>query len=131
MQTWIARRSTSSRLARAAAVAGWMGVIFAVSSIPGSRLPGGYSVQGHVGEYAVLGALLLVALVPEIPSRAAPWAALAFASLYGITDEVHQIFVPGRMPDPADWAADTVGAGLGVALALVVMRVIAERRGRE
>jgi len=36
--------------------------------------------------------------------------ALLFTSLYGITDEVHQYFVPGRSSDILDWVADTIGA---------------------
>jgi VanZ family protein len=35
------------------------------------------------------------------------------ASAYGITDELHQAFVPLRMPDPMDWLVDTVGAAVG------------------
>lgn len=41
--------------------------------------------------------------------------AVAIASLYGITDEIHQIFVPGRFCDPLDWMTDTAGALLGAA----------------
>ena len=37
---------------------------------------------------------------------------------YGVTDELHQFLTPGRTPDPADWAADTLGAAIGVAVAL-------------
>lgn len=36
--------------------------------------------------------------------------ALLFTSLYGITDEVHQYFVPGRSSDILDWVSDTLGA---------------------
>lgn len=36
--------------------------------------------------------------------------ALLFTSLYGITDEVHQYFVPGRSSDILDWVSDTIGA---------------------
>lgn len=118
------------RVAGGAAVIAWMGVIFALSSVPGSNLPGGYSVQGHLAEYAVLGALLILTLAPEMPSRSAPWAALAAASLYGVTDELHQAFVPARMPDPADWGADTVGAAAGIAVALLVTAWHARRRDR-
>ena len=28
---------------------------------------------------------------------------LVLGALYGITDEWHQMYVPGRMPDVADW----------------------------
>ena len=33
-----------------------------------------------------------------------------FALAYGISDEIHQVFVPGRSPDVADVVADTGGA---------------------
>jgi VanZ family protein len=44
----------------------------------------------------------------------------AISSVYGIVDEIHQSFVPGRSPSVWDWAADTLGAfaGTGAALAL-------------
>ena len=34
-------------------------------------------------------------------------------ALYGVTDEWHQLYVPGRVSDPADWIADVVGLVLG------------------
>lgn len=37
-------------------------------------------------------------------------SSLAFCSLYGVFDEWHQSFVPGRMSDVNDWLADTMGA---------------------
>lgn len=46
--------------------------------------------------------------------NAGPWvqylAPLLFASLYGMSDEFHQLFVPGRQCDPWDLAADFTGA---------------------
>ena len=33
-----------------------------------------------------------------------------FATVYGISDEIHQYFVPGRHFDPLDILADTAGA---------------------
>ncbi|WP_141505898.1 VanZ family protein [Paenibacillus luteus] len=42
-----------------------------------------------------------------------------FCGLYGISDEYHQSFVGGRMPDPLDVRNDMIGAALWVALAAV------------
>ena len=42
--------------------------------------------------------------------------ALLLASAYAVTDEFHQTFVPGRHGTPVDWAIDTAGALLGLAL---------------
>ena len=46
---------------------------------------------------------------------------LPIASLYAITDEVHQRFVPGRSCQAADWAIDTAGAALGLLCAGVLL----------
>lgn len=90
----------------------WMGVIFWLSSRPGSDVPSGIAPYAHFAAYAVLGALALAGFAE--PRR---WlAAAALASAYGITDEFHQAFVPGRTPDPADWALDTAGALVGAVL---------------
>lgn len=113
------------------AVVGWMGVIFGFSSLTGSQLansliPTGWSSLAHFGEYAILGALLLVAL--GSPDRAI--TAIALASAYGITDELHQIFVPGRTCDPVDWLVDTAGAATGVFIAILISRKTQARRER-
>jgi len=121
-------RSTGFRgalrvIAYLAAVA-WMGVIFILSSVPGSQIPGRWGPLGHFGEYAILGALLLVAL--GLPKHAI--AAAALASVYGVTDEIHQLFVPGRHADPVDWLVDTLGAIAGVYVITRIYRVIQSRR---
>lgn len=108
-----------------------MAVIFGFSSIPGSAVPGGVSFYGHFGGYAVLGALLLVAFLHETPvqGRALAYAVLA-ASLYGVTDEIHQAFVPGRTPDAVDWGVDTLGALAGASATLLALRVRERLRSR-
>lgn len=71
----------------------------------------------HFLEYLVLGVLLFVALSRHQERRCmALIAAIALASLYGATDEFHQLFVEGRLCDPLDWLTDTAGATLGAAL---------------
>ena len=78
----------------------------------------------HFCEYTVLGALLANALRSHVRSlRAACLAGIAIASVYGITDEIHQLFVPGRFCDPADWVVDTCGAALGALVLYVVVRL--------
>ncbi len=77
----------------------------------------------HFCEYAVLGALLANALRAHMRSlRTACLAGVAIASSYGLTDEIHQLFVPGRFCDPADWAVDTCGAALGALVLYLVVR---------
>jgi len=54
-------------------------------------------------------------------------AAIAAASLYGVTDEFHQSFVPGRTCDVFDWMADTRGAMLVAAAALALAWIRSRR----
>jgi len=94
----------------------WAAVIFAFSSVPdlGTGL-GTWDLvlrkAAHAVEFAVLGALLLRALGSE---RAA--LALAFGIAYAASDELHQLFVPGRRGSVLDVLIDAVGVALGVAL---------------
>jgi VanZ family protein len=77
----------------------------------------------HALEYAVLAALLVPALrsLGLAPPRAF-WVALAAASAYGASDEIHQAFVPGRLADVLDWLADSAGAAVGAGTASLALR---------
>ncbi len=76
----------------------------------------------HLVEYGAFGAVATWGLshLVSLP-RAARWAALV-GSLYGLTDEFHQRFVPHRSAELSDWVADSVGAALGALLAWLVLR---------
>lgn len=113
------------RVAGIAAVM-WMAVIFALSSVPGSSVPGKFGSFGHFVLYFVLGGLYFLALPASGRPRLAFVLAVALASAYGITDEFHQSFVPDRMPDVMDWVVDTAGALTAVSLA-ALMRLRASR----
>lgn len=54
-------------------------------------------------------------------------AAVAGAGLYGITDELHQVYVPGRTADVADWLVDMAGALVGVWLYRLTKRAPVRR----
>lgn len=73
----------------------------------------------HVVAYGVLAALVLLAVRGTAPWRrrdAVLAAAAAFG--YGIVDEVHQYFVPGRLCSWLDLVSDAAGAVLGGCLLL-------------
>lgn len=96
----------------------WAGVIFWLSSQPGSALPGRFPPEvGHFGAYFILAALLYGALHADGRHGRAIVIAIAVASVYGVSDEFHQSFVPMRTPDVADWVMDTFGAGCGAGVA--------------
>jgi VanZ family protein len=101
-----------------------MAGIFVLSSR--SHLPdlnGGRDLQnvaGHFAAYAALGASLAVLLRwLGWPVLRAMLVAIVLATLYGVTDEFHQSFVPNRSTDSRDVLVDFLGATAG---ALVAMR---------
>ena len=70
----------------------------------------------HAVEYAVLGGLCYRTFRWGVNGPVASYAllfAIVTASIYGITDEVHQFFVPLRESSWLDWLADTAGATIG------------------
>lgn len=77
---------------------------------------------GHFAEFFLFGSVLVNALRWHMPLKRAMLAAVLLASAYGITDEIHQIFVPMRSCDPADWAVDTVAALIGALATAGVIR---------
>lgn len=67
-------------------------------------------------EHTLVYGLLATLIVRNgfLPGRG--WLAVMIVSLFGITDEWHQSFTPGRSSEFADWLADTGGATLAVTL---------------
>jgi VanZ family protein len=63
---------------------------------------------------------------PALRRRAMMYA-VALASVYGVLDEIHQLYVPGRQFDYWDMAADATGAGI-CALTLFLYHRMKERR---
>ena len=94
-----------------------MGFLFMVSSRASwgqvSRIP---DWMTHGAGYAVLAVLACRALAGgfdrPVTARAAALA-VAIAVLYGVTDELHQSFVPGRVADAWDLLKDAGGAVAG------------------
>ena len=84
------------------------------------QFPVGADKVGHAAAYAVLGGLLRLAT-----GRA--WLAVLLSTLFGISDEIHQYFVPGRMADVFDVVADAVGALIG-ALGVAFLSRALDRR---
>ena len=116
-------------------VLGLMAAIFLVSDQPAlPELPGRIpDVVAHALVYAVLGALMLRALAGARWLRVTLGnAALAvvLSAAYGLTDEFHQSFVPGRTAEARDLAADAAGGAAGAGLVWGWGIVLAVRRGR-
>lgn len=94
----------------------WMAILFQLSSRsdvgPAGRVPDWLT---HGAAYLVLAGLLCRALaggLRPLPAAAAGLAA-CLATAYGVTDEYHQSFVPGRDASVADIFKDAGGAAIG------------------
>lgn len=99
-------------------VVAWMGTIFFLSARPDLPHPSlgwldlAISSAAHLLMFAVLAILWARALGR---GRRVWLIALGLTLLYALSDELHQLFVPGRHADPLDLAFDALGAALGVA----------------
>lgn len=74
---------------------------------------------GHFVAYFVLGLAVIWAVAGEKPAYSRMLLAVGICVVYGMTDEFHQIFVPGRT---ADWM-DIRNDGIGALLAMLLLRV--------
>jgi VanZ family protein len=89
------------------------------------------SVAGHFTEYLIFGILLANALRGKLELKHAAIAAIIIASLYGVTDEIHQLFVSGRACDPMDWLVDTVAATIGSCAFCAIAHARRQLRGHQ
>jgi len=70
-------------------------------------------------EYGILGYLVIRALIAseiKLSRFKLMILAIILATLYGATDETHQMFVPTRSSDILDLLSDFIGAVIGVLL---------------
>lgn len=76
----------------------------------------------HTAGYALLGFLFYRAYLATGMSRRARILLIVSAlsaSAYGVSDEIHQYFVPSRTAEFADIVADSVGSVMGAMVALI------------
>jgi len=70
----------------------------------------------HVFEYLVLGGLFLSGFFTASRPLRSGFLALVAGFLYAASDEIHQIFIPGRTASPFDVALDTLAVLAGIVL---------------
>lgn len=102
-------------------VIAYMAMLFGFSSLPTlPSPPAGLSFYDvHVAAYAGLAALTTRATARGLRdvSWRAVFGAILISSLYGVSDEYHQMFVPGRTFDVLDMLADAIGSVAGASAA--------------
>ena len=90
-----------------------------------TRIEAFVRTAAHFSEYALLAFLGVFLLETyKIKRIFSLLFAVAFSSLYAITDEIHQIFVPGRAAEISDWLVDTSGACVGAVVAVFILIIV-------
>ena len=84
----------------------------------------------HFCEFAGLG-LLTCNLCLALKDKPKPIHSILFAFGYAITDEIHQIFMPGRAFQLTDLAVDLAGITLGVAVLSVLALLIKKYKNKK
>ena len=96
-----------------------MSAIFHASSLtfPTDPSAGRSDLLFHFGEFFALGLLTARMVAPDMDKMHSLRSLLLASSIvlgYGLLDEIHQGFVPGRDPDGLDWLVDASGGFLGI-----------------
>ena len=97
--------------------AAYMALIFYLSCLSDVPIPVLFHSQDfflHIIEYGVLGYLLSLAFLSTGVQRRIRLYTFSIILMYGVSDEVHQAFVPLRDPSVLDVVADTLGGLLGM-----------------
>jgi VanZ family protein len=104
------------------------------SILPKPKGPFGIDKVQHFIAYFVLAAAAGLWFSPDRRQKR-KWKSFfisaAVAMVYGIIDEVHQYFVPGRDCNVWDWLADSIGAVFGGLAILFLFRMISRYRARK
>jgi VanZ family protein len=91
-----------------------------VSSVMDGVMPGSswteriiVSIIFHILEYAILSILLYIALNNsgnDTLRKNAVYLAIGISVLFGVTDEIHQYFIPGRYANSLDLISNAIGS---------------------
>jgi VanZ family protein len=105
-------------------------ILLIATSIPTDDFPRVLLTVGdklkHFIAYFILGGYLTVAfsVQEKIPLLRKHFilGAILTATIYGLVDEIHQAFIPGRFYELLDWVADIIGACVGSIFVGVLLR---------
>jgi VanZ family protein len=92
--------------------------------VPDLGQPAGSDKLAHVLLYAIFAWLVIGALQVGRPQPRSLVLAFAALSIWAALDEWHQVLIPGRSADLADWVADTTGVVAGLVVGCVRPRQI-------
>jgi len=108
-------------------------VVLSSLSKPLIPQPSGFQIDKlyHLIEYGILSFWLIRAFKnssKNILSNNAIFLTVLVTVVFGLTDEIHQAFVPGRFASVADLVFDSIGAAVGVFAFRLWLKVYAKLR---
>ena len=83
----------------------------------------------HFIEYSILGVLSVFAARQFLAANHYIWSA-AFSLLYAVSDEVHQLYVPGRSGQINDVLLDFTGITAGLFISWLAVSYVSKRKTR-
>lgn len=93
------------------------------SAVPAEVLSFWIRKSAHIAAYLIFGCLVYWVVRLHLPiGRRVFWVSAGLVLLYALSDELHQLFVPGRSAELRDVAIDTVAGAVGVGAAMAVER---------
>lgn len=78
--------------------------------------------SAHLLLFTVLGVLAYLTARNYLKNKHFLWSAI-FCLLYAISDEIHQILVPGRAGLVSDVLIDTAGSILGIGILFIIFKI--------
>ena len=104
--------------------------LFVATTLPGDKLPmiGISDKIEHFVSYFILAFYLNFTLhfqhkFKKLAESSSLYTILIVA-IYGMVDELHQLFIPGRFCDILDWTADILGGLAGLMIVYIIIRSI-------
>lgn len=82
---------------------------------------------GHISEFFFLAFCLYNALICDFTFKKSVFLAFIISFLYAISDEFHQLFIPGRCGNITDVMIDSLGMLLFISILLIYKNIIKSR----
>lgn len=118
---WLSARSAKESAMQSSILLDWIRSVFGDGAVTD------FIVRkcAHLLEFTGLCFLFNIALY-FTKNKPCVFLSVLFTSLYAVTDELHQHFVPGRSCELRDWAIDSAGAILGTIMFAVFLLVFSQ-----
>lgn len=84
--------------------------------------------SAHFIGYMILGILSILTFLQLEKINKKPQFAFLLCVVYAISDEIHQLFVPGRAGQVRDVMIDSCGSFVGIALVLLCIKILQRRK---